>query len=113
MSAITAPSASSKARTTCPISFAAAVLIGDGDQLRRGFREIDTLGGDDLAHRLGIDHVGQAVGTQYIDVFRFDAVFGNVGRNDCLDAKRARDQVLVERIFGLLLCQHTAVDLLL
>ena len=45
--------------------------------------------------------------------FGLDAVFDDVGRDDRLDAERARDEVLVERVLRLLRRQLAAVDLLL
>ena len=75
--------------------------------------QIRSLVVDDRMHDFRIDHVGQAVRTQQVDVVGLDPVFGDVGGNDRLDSQRARDQVLVQRVFGLLGRDLAAVDLLL
>ncbi len=92
---------------------ASAVLIGDIDQLGCRLGQIAALGRDDFLHRVGVDHVGQPVGAEHIDVLGLDPVLGDVGRHHRLDAERPRDQVLVQRVLGLLRRQHAAVDLLL
>ena len=60
-----------------------------------------------------VDHVGQAIRTQEVDVVGLDPVFGDFGRHDGLDAERTRDKILVERIARLLGREHTTVDLFL
>ena len=79
----------------------------------RGHFERCALLVDDAVHDLGVDHVGQAVRAQQVDVVGLDAIFGDVGRHDRLDAERPRHQVLVERKSRLLGGEQAAVDLLL
>ena len=64
-------------------------------------------------HDLRLDHVRQTVRVEQVDVVRLDPILDDVGRHDRLDAERSRDEILVERILGLLHGQHAAVDLLL
>ena len=55
---------------------------------------------------VGVDHVGEPVGAQQVDVVGLDPVLDDVGRHDRLDAERARHQVLVERVLRLLRREH-------
>ena len=76
---------------------APAVLVGELDQLRRGDFQRRALLVDDAVHDVGVHHVGEPVRAQQVDVVGFDAILGDVGGDDRLDAERARHEVLVER----------------
>ena len=87
--------------------------LADVDELLGRLGQVVALLDDDRVHDGRLDHVGQAVGIEQIDVVGLGPVLDDVGRDDRLDAQRARDEVLVQRESRLLRRQLAAVDLLL
>jgi hypothetical protein len=64
-----------------------------------------------MPHDLGVDHVGQSVGAQQIDIVRFHAILEMSAGTIASDAERACHEILVERKSGLIGGDLSAVDL--